>query len=54
MIMNARWFHWLMEKNLARSISNMIDDTEMRNTAAIWILAVLEEYIYFTTESQRF
>ena len=53
MIMNARWFHWLIEKNLASRISNMIEDTETRNTAAIWILKVSEVYIYFTAEAQK-
>jgi hypothetical protein len=40
MIMNARWFHWLIEKNLARRISNMMAETDTRKTAAIWILEV--------------
>ena len=53
MIMKARWFHWLMEKNLARRISNMIADIDTRKTAAIWILEVLEEFILFTADERR-
>ena len=42
-----------MEKNLAKRISNMIEDVDTRKTAAICILKVSEVCIYFTAEAQR-